>query len=55
MNMQMRLLSHRTLASIDLSYGINAAINAAITKCYNDRVGLKLVYLWILNNYFCNY
>ena len=35
------------MTSIDLSYDITGSI----TKCHNDRLGLKLVYLWIFNNF----
>ena len=42
MNMQMRLFSYRTRSSIYMSYDITGSI----TKCHNDILGLKLVYLW---------
>ena len=35
------------MTSIDLSYDITGSI----TKCHNDRLGLKLVYLWIFNDF----
>ena len=35
------------MTSINLSYDITGTI----TKCHNDRLGLKLVYLWIFNDF----
>ena len=43
MNMQMRRFSYRPRSSIHLSYNITGST----TKCQNDSLGLKLVYLWI--------
>ena len=43
MNIQMRRFSYRPRSSIHLSYNITGST----TKCQNDSLGLKLVYLWI--------
>ena len=43
MNMQMISFSFRRMTSINLSYDITGSI----TKCHNDSLDLKEVYLWI--------
>ena len=35
------------MTSIHLPY----ACTGLMTKCYNDSLGLKLVYLWIINDF----
>ena len=36
---------------------INTAFGSGelITKCHNDSMGLKLVYIWIFDNIFCHF
>ena len=51
MNMQMRRFSYRPRSSIHLSYNITGST----TKCQNDSLGLKLVYLWIFPFFFCHF
>ena len=47
MNMQIRQFSFRSMTSINLSYDITGLL----TKCHNDCLGVKLVYLWIFNDF----
>ena len=51
MNMQMRYFSYRPRSSINVLF----YITGSITKCQNDSLGLKLVYLWIFNVFFCHF
>ena len=47
MNMQIKQLSFWPMTSINLLYDIIGSI----TKCHNDSFDLKLVYLWIFNDF----
>ena len=47
MNMSMKTFSFRRISSINLSYDITGSI----TKCHNDSLDLKEVYLWIFYDF----
>ena len=47
MNILMRSFSFRRMPSMNLSYDITGSV----TKCHNDTLDLKEVYLWIFYDF----